>query len=171
MLAAARRIFHTQANITRLKLSVTLGGFIIQLTSRFFVDPKRRLFHFWQFRQLRPRLILQTLKFLNRARITRLFLKSLIIQNFLFQVNNSFLNLLKIIHSSRRRLSVLLQIRVVISAVTHGLTVLNFNYSINLLKYIAVVCNYQHRLMWLRIHPINKLLFRNVIHVVCRLVN
>jgi hypothetical protein len=56
-------------------------------------------------------------------------------------VNNSLLNLLKIIHSSRRRLSVLLQIRVVISAVTNRLTVLNLNYSINLPKHIAIMRN------------------------------
>ena len=89
----------------------------------------------------------------------------------MFEVSYPLLDLLKIIHAHRRRLSVLFEVGVIITAVTDRPAIFEFNDSIHPTQYIAVVRDDQHGLARLRAHPVNELLLGYIIHVVGRLIN
>ena len=89
----------------------------------------------------------------------------------MFEVSYPLLDLLKIIHARRRRLSVLFEVGVIITAVTDRPAIFEFNDSIHPTQYIAVVRDDQHGLARLRTHPVDKLLLGHIIHMISRLVN
>jgi len=87
------------------------------------------------------------------------------------KVSHPLLNLLKIIHARRRRLSILLEVSVIITAVADRSAVFELNNSIHPTQHITVVRDDQHSLARLRTHPVDELLLGHIIHVISRLVN